>query len=461
MARRFLFFFRKKRGSRATGSERLGRLGEALFYTAILVLGGAALALIIWTMIVPQWRANYGFRETTCRVLDVPLPEENHGMESTTYRPQVHIEYVVDGKKFDKLAWDQLRTWYNDQARVEALTKRFRPGETYNCWYDPNDPEQVVLIRGSVWWVWLLAMLPAAFFVFGLIGLARNRLQSRTSRERRSALAKRAANMELFEPQRRESPKFPTVPIDAEWRNSPGTALAYRLPIATKPSWQLFAAAMSFLVWNLLAAVLLTIAIRGHVARQPDWFLTFFCLPIVAAGGWLCYYFLRQFLITAGVGATRMEVSDHPLLPGEEYEILLSQAGKLTFSSLEVFLVCDEQATYRQGTDTVADSQQVCRMSILRNEHLQIQPGLPYETRCKFRVPAGAMHSFKCDNNAISWRLLVRANVARWPDYERSFPVIIHPRGGEAAAGTNHQPHDAAAGGVSRQPTPTSGGHDT
>jgi hypothetical protein len=427
MAWRFRLYG-KKRGDRATGSQRIGRLGEGLFYGAFLLLGGGALALIILTMIVPQWRANYVYVETTAKVLDIPPPETEPTEKGAVYNPQVEIEYSVGGRRYTSLAYHRLRTGYADKERAAALARRFKIGKSYPCWYDPDDPRQVVLLRGAVWWVWLLSALPSALVVFGLIGLGRTMLQSRTSRERRAALSRRARGMELFEGERGDGRAFPSVPKDADLTNSPGTTLAYRLPIATRPSWQLFAAAMTCLFWNALVAVLITLAVRGYLAGHTDWFLVAFCVPFLAAGVWLCYYLVRQFLTTTGIGATRIEVSDHPLLPGVEYEMFLSQAGKLEIKLLEVLLVCDEEATFCQGTDTVVDTSRVCEQQILRNEGLQIQPGVPYQARCNFCVPATAMHSFKGDYNSVNWRLIVRGQVARWPDYERSFPVIVRPK---------------------------------
>jgi len=406
----------------------MGRLGEALFYGAFFLVGAGGLALVVMTMLVPQWRANYVYEETTATVIRVLPPQENQTDKTTNFRPQIEIQYKVDGQTYTAITYDRLRAWYADKERAIALANRFQEGQEYRCWYDPEEPHQAVLLRGPAWWVWLLAALPTAFVVFGLVGLGRTLLQSRTSRERRAALARQAADLELFEPQRADGSKHPTVPRVADLKNSPGTTLAYRLPIATKPSWQLFAAAMTCLFWNALVAVFATLAIRGALAGRPDWFLILFCVPFVAAGVWLCYYLARQFLITTGIGATRVEISDHPLLPGHEFELLLSQTGKLEIALLEILLVCDEEATYIQGTDTVADVQRVCEQSIVREENLRIQPGLPYEKRVKFRVPAMAMHSFKGAYNSVSWKLVVRGIVARWPDYERIFPVIVHPK---------------------------------
>lgn len=451
MSRRFRLY-NKKRGDRATGSQRIGRLGEALFYGAFLLIGGGGLALIVMTMLVPQWRANYVYEETTARVVRVLPPQELQANNTTTYRPQVEIQYEVGGQPYTAIAYDRLRAWYADKDRAIALASRFEAGNEYRCWYDPEDPHQVVLLRGAVWWVWLLAALPTAFIVFGLVGLGRTLLQSRTSRERRAALARQAADLELFDPQHGDGARHPTVPRVGDLKNSPGTTLAYRLPIATKPSWQLFAAALTCLFWNALVAVFVTIAVRGAMAGRPDWFLILFCVPFVAAGVWLCYFLARQFLITTGIGATRMEISDHPLLPGQEFELFLSQAGKLDIASLEVLLVCDEEANYCQGTDTVADAARVCEQWIVRKEDVHIQPGRPYETRIKFRVPSGAMHSFKGAYNSVNWKLVVRGKVARWPDYERFFPVIVHPKAAQGRAwekeGRNEAKEIADAGAV-------------
>ena len=86
MARRFRLY-NKKRGNRATGSQRMGRWGEALFYCAFLLLGGGALCLIILTMLMPQWRASYVYAESTAKVIKVLPPQQTQMEKSITYRP--------------------------------------------------------------------------------------------------------------------------------------------------------------------------------------------------------------------------------------------------------------------------------------------------------------------------------------------------------------------------------------
>ena len=94
---------------------------------------------------------------------------------------------------------------------------------------------------------------------------------------------------------------------------------------------------------------------------------------------------------------------------------------------MRVSLVCEESATYRQGTNTRTETQEVCRQELFSREQFPIESGLPFETEIALDVPEWAMHSFKADHNEINWSLLVEDDVARWPNHKRSFLVIVRP----------------------------------
>ena len=55
--------------------------------------------------------------------------------------------------------------------------------------------------------------------------------------------------------------------------------------------------------------------------------------------------------------------------------------------------------------------------------------GVPFEARCALEVPAGAMHSFRSEHNEIVWKIVVKGQLARWPDFQRSFPILVYPNG--------------------------------
>ncbi|OHB68171.1 MAG: hypothetical protein A2V70_19695, partial [Planctomycetes bacterium RBG_13_63_9] len=250
------------------------------------------------------------------------------------------------------------------------------------------------------------------------------------SAERRAAMLQRRQQRDLFGTNGAAARKFPSIPNGIDIINSPGIKLKYRLPIAKSPGWVLFGALLTCLFWNGIVSVFVVLAVRGHFDGRPDWFLTLFVVPFALVGIALIVYFVRQFLVTTGVGPTLVEISDHPLHPGQKCQLFVSQSGRLTLNSIRVLLVCQEEATYRQGTDTRTETREVYRQEVFRRENFEVRRGLPFKAECELDVPAGAMHSFRADHNEIAWKLIVQGDIARWPDYERPFPLVIRPANG-------------------------------
>jgi hypothetical protein len=189
------------------------------------------------------------------------------------------------------------------------------------------------------------------------------------------------------------------------------------------------------LVWNGITSVLLALTINKHLAGRPEWLFSFSAVPFLAVGVWSIYYFAKQLLIHTGVGPTSVEISDHPLRPGKPYEVFLSQAGRLSVKSLELQLVCREEATYRQGTDIRTETRVVHEQQVFRQESFKIEPGAAFEYRGQFDIPMQVMHSFQSNHNAVCWNLTVKGEVDVRPAFVRSFPVVVHPAavgGGEA-----------------------------
>jgi len=277
---------------------------------------------------------------------------------------------------------------------------------------------------------WLMVLVMVSFTLLGGSGVIYTALQVGTSAERRSAMARRAADLDLIGDALPSHREFPTIPRDANLTNSPGIRLAYRLPVTHAGPWVLFAATAFFLIWNGITSVLVMVAIKAHMAGRPDWLLTIFVLPFVAIGGWATYYFAQQMLLHTGIGPTSVEISDHPLIPGQSYRVYLSQAGRLHMRSLELLLICEEETTFRQGTDIRTQRCRVYRETVLHATDFPIKPSDAFEHQCELRIPALAMHSFRAKHNAVHWMLVARGQAKSWPEFERSFPVIVYPREG-------------------------------
>ncbi|MEZ6089370.1 MAG: hypothetical protein R3C05_15330 [Pirellulaceae bacterium] len=111
-------------------------------------------------------------------------------------------------------------------------------------------------------------------------GVAYRVMDVGASTERRSALAKRAAEIEIVPRTKSRRSELPTVPQMRRITESPGTQLAYRLPVVASPVWNLAGAAALALMWTGCAISLLGVSIVSFVEGQPRLFLTLTILPI-------------------------------------------------------------------------------------------------------------------------------------------------------------------------------------
>jgi hypothetical protein len=289
----------------------------------------------------------------------------------------------------------------------------------------------VLLAEGQEhgWFAWAALVIPIAPIGYGITDLVVLVWRNLASTERRAAVAQMASDWELpglsHTP---DQPALPAVPPVDEIVNSPGVRLAYRLPGDFASGHLSIALATVSVIWNSLVVVLAIQLIRQHLdGKPPNWLLTWLLVPLVLAGAWTIFALVRQILLTMGTGATRLEIAEHPLRPGGKYEAFLSQTGRLQVRWFQVLLVCEERATYQQGTDTRTAAEIVYRETVYSERKFEIPPGGAFETHFTVLIPATAMHSFTAPHNEVSWMLVVRGRMARWPEFERRFPLYVYP----------------------------------
>jgi hypothetical protein len=286
---------------------------------------------------------------------------------------------------------------------------------------------------------WLLILVMASLVIMGGGGLIRTVLRVGTSAERRNVMARQASNIDLAP----ESPRprnFPTLPPFEGLTNSPGTELSYRLPPTQSPGWRLLATTIFTMAWNGVVCVLTVWAIRGHVSGEPDWFQTAFLLPFWAVSAWSIRYLLQLILLHTGMGLTTVEISDLPLVAGQACEVIVAQHGHIAVKSLQLWLVCEEEATYSQGTDIRTELRTVFEQMICEHGDFRIEPNVPFQHSASVVIPATAMHSFHTHHNSIRWMLAVRGEATGWPAFERGFPIVVYPSETTLRAGLEEQP---------------------
>ncbi|MBP89038.1 MAG: hypothetical protein CMJ64_20375 [Planctomycetaceae bacterium] len=274
---------------------------------------------------------------------------------------------------------------------------------------------------------WLMVVVMASFVLLGGGGVMLTAFQAGASIERRSALVRQAAGIDLISEALPSSQQHPNIPRDADLTNSPGVTLVFRLPTAQMPVWRLTLATLVFLLLTAVTSVVCVIVVNHHLAQTPDWFLTLFAVPLVIANFWAVKYFFTELGVHTRHGPTCFEISHHPLRPNSECEIFVSQAGRFSLPAFTVALVCEEEATYSQGTDIRTETRVVYETEVLRQEDIRIEAGTPFEAHSRLSIPGGVMHSFQSGHNAVRWKFVVRGTPVSGPSMARTFPVLVYP----------------------------------
>lgn len=104
--------------------------------------------LVLLNDIKNDFRVNYQFIETQCRLTDKSI-ETKFYTRSRLYYPTFRAEYMVDG------AWTQHTVLLNltdygmlSYKGAQAIIDQYQVGMTYVCWYDPHDSMIVVFEQG-------------------------------------------------------------------------------------------------------------------------------------------------------------------------------------------------------------------------------------------------------------------------------------------------------------------------
>ena len=387
----------------------------------VLMLAGVA---------VPEWRINNQFIEVDGRLIGKGLARHTFrdvfGGAKYSWRPALLVQYEVEGENVE--SWNTVHSSETSENRAFALHELddWELGGQLRCWYDPDDIKTVVLKQGYSWWLWLLALLlPGALVAFGLTGLLQSLKSWGRSEERQAVQFGRIFETLASPPS--ETVGFPTIPACDNLVNSPGTMLRFRLPTESPEAWSLIGAGLFSGLWNVVV-ILLAVNVGFDIAggRANLWLLGLLAPFTIVGLASVALFFRRLFLITT-IGPTHVEISGHPLRPGNQYQVLLSQAGSVSFHKLEFFLELEEQATFRQGTDVRTERQVVWQSLIRRWNNVEPLPGTPFEAEVQLQLPSKAMHSFSTTHNTVSWRLVLRGVPERWPALVRVFPVVVFP----------------------------------
>jgi len=430
---RWFRIWEKKRGPRRTVPRMVASAGEIFFFSAMFFFGAIFMAMTIASNWLQTWPIRSMFPEVayvkTEGIIQETRVRRVEKNDRVRYYPEALVLVEIDGDISRKWTLRRNSVIYNQEEAAWQRIEGYQPGWIYDAWYDPATPSRTTILeRSSAYGLWVIYLVLISLVVIGGIGLIYTLLLMGISIERRASLAGKAKSLKLL----RESmpaDHYPAIPNDANLTNSPGVRLAYRLPIEVSPGWWLLATFVFSLLWSGMAGVFFVVALAKHLDGNPDWMLTIVCVPTIAVALTALHRFLREVTNHTHVGPTGVEISNHPLYPGREYRVFVTQAGMMKVKKLRVSLVCEESATYVQGTDVRTERHRVLEDDVATFSNFEIRPGMPFEADYQLKIPNASMHSFKSEHNAIHWKLIVRISTHSTKAVDRSFPIVVYPDG--------------------------------
>ncbi len=409
---------------------RRRRWGELTAYSFILLASLTFFLIQFTTWAVPQVAQLQEFVPARAIVKETRVFSKTVD-GSTVYRPEVLIDYGVKGTSYERWAFsrktlDEKNGFVPKRETAEAAILPFTIGKEIDCWFNAEHPEQVVVSWDIPIWGWFFLFLSLCLTVLGIVGTIRSLRHNVVSDERKAA--EYSSPKPLFFSESVRFSDQPTVPDIRSIGESPGTHLAFRLPLGTQPLFPLIGLTIFGIAWNVVAGGVMLHSfwnpvndwsdrVFGSVLRGIFWGVG---LLLLAAA-------FHRILLTFGIGPTVLEVSDHPVYPGRRYRLRLMQSGVLRFRELTVSVVCEEIARFHQGTDTITSRKEVFRQALFSRSDFETAAGTPLEHEFFLQLPLGAMHSFRQENNEILWKINVFANLVGWPDIHRDCPIIVQP----------------------------------
>lgn len=206
-----------------------------------------------------------------------------------------------------------------------------------------------------------------------------------------------------------------------------GQRLRFAIPGAERSLiWLMLAGMATFVSFGLLSGMVVQAYESIHSSR-PDWFAIVTAGLFLPAAIWAVFGLSRQLFRLIGFGPARLEISDWPVRPGLKYRLILFQPGRLRLKLLEVVLICQEEATFSQGTSIQTERKTVFEQRLLRQRGVELKATRPFECELELLLPDNAMHSFSSANNRVLWKIIVQGSARGWPDFQQTFPIVVHP----------------------------------
>ena len=372
-------------------------------FFSIFALAGLGVLIFV---VVPQWIKYHdakGWTETPATVIWSRVESRSDG-DGTTHSANIFYRYTFEGKQYSSNTLGLLSSSSSGRAgKLEKVNAHPRD-KKISCYVNPEKPWQALLERDLGWWA-LFALFPLPFIAIGVGGLwwlLRNRSKKR----------------------KKHSSSINHKNRDITKKDDMAGKLKLK-PGGKRISW-LFGSIALALFWNGITSVFVWQAIQSWQGGNPDWFLTIFITPFVLIGiGFITHIFYR--LLAVLNPSTTLTLAPGELTLDEPAKLTwITSGNRLRFSNFAIYLVGEEEAQFRRGTDTVTETEVFYELALIET----LDPRDSLSGSASINLPANTldlMPSWKSSNNRIRWSIHVKAKISAWPDVLDKYDITVNP----------------------------------
>ncbi len=369
----------KNKTALSARNEKSSTRGKLLAFCFFALFAAVGLS-IFFTWSYPKHQESHSSKhwvETPATVIWGKV-RETHGDDGTTYAVDLFYRYQFENITHHSNRWRLVESSSSGRQSKQATVDAHPPGSSTVCYVNPEAPWQAVLQRELGMELLLLA-IPLLFAIFGIAGMIGTTL----------------------------------------WK-APSSTISKRPPKSLKSQrWKKFYQLLFFaVIWNGITGILASAFLSEGPPDTPlIIFLTIFGIAGAILIGSAVYYFIRIFS-----PCYDLVLPKETLIPGEQLNLQWKQiSGHGMPRSFKLWLIGEEEATYKRGTDTVTD-------------HAIFHESLLYETtswhsmasgQCELEIPPMAVPSFESKNNSIRWTLRLEADIPLRPDVRDTLDLVI------------------------------------
>jgi hypothetical protein len=378
------------------------------FICLFVMLLGGVMTYMLLVRPVARVAAAGGWIQVPCTIVNSRVLT-HRGDDSTTYSVDIFYRYEIDGREYHANRYDFVVGSSSGYSGKQEIANRYPPGTEALCYVNPADPAEAVLERGFTGTM-LFGLIPLLFLLGGGGGLIAFVRYKRRGAERPGQSIARSALLA-------------SAPAAAKLTASPLDPAPRELRVKQSLVLRLVAVIAIALFWNGIISIFVWEVIDGFRRGSPDLCSTLFMIPFVLVGlgliGGIGYTFLALFN-----PRVKLVLTPGELTLGSRADLTWEFSGRVDrIHQLSIDLEGAEHATYGRGTKTTTDKHVFMKIPI-------VETSIAYEIAAgvtSFDVPQTTMHTFTSPNNKITWTLMVRGEIARWPDVKEEFELTIHP----------------------------------